>query len=627
MKKKTPKMQKRDATQVTGETFDREFVFDRKHINEETRTVTATLSSTAPVERFFGNEVLDHGKDNVDLARSVDGLPLLFNHDPNLFIGLARNVRLDGGKLRAELQFSENARAQEVFKDVQSGLLKSTSLRYKIHKAREGADEVVHITRWEPIEATITPIPADPSVGINRNAEGSTMDQKQIDDAVKEAREAELSRMTGIRTAFAGHVGPKFTALREECLTDGERSIEASQAALLALIGSEAVAAGGPGTVKARHDSATDQMAGMEAALLVRFGIETDKVKVEEMRKNNEYGSFTLSEMAREFLKIQGVSMRGMDMRGIVGSAIMQRTTQDSTDFTALLANVAHVSLTQAYWDAPETWRAWCRVGNLSDFKQADRANISEFDDLPVVAEGASYTEGSFTDLMEPIQLATYGKNWTITRQAIINDSADAFTRVPRAMGLAAARVPGDLAYNILIDNDVLNQDSVELFSIATHTNLNEGAVPMDATIIDTMKVAMALQTGPKGTATLGIRPAHLIVPVSIESLANTLMAAQYNPASTAGTLEPNPVQGLMSVVAEHRLDAATVATQWYMAANSAQWDTLEVAFLNGVEAPYQERKQDSITDDNITYKVRMDVGAKAIDFRGMQTHTGATAA
>ena len=40
----------------------------------------------------------------------------------------------------------------------------------------------------------------------------------------------------------------------------------------------------------------------------------------------------------------------------------------------------------------------------------------------------------------ESIQLATYGKMFSITRQAIINDDLTAFTDIPRKMGRAAAR-------------------------------------------------------------------------------------------------------------------------------------------------------------------------------------------
>jgi hypothetical protein len=99
-------------------------------------------------------------------------------------------------------------------------------------------------------------------------------------------------------------------------------------------------------------------------------------------------------------------------------------------------------------------------------------------------------------------------------------------------------------------------------------------------------------------------------------------MAAQYNPASTAGTLEPNVVQGLLTVVSDHRLDTFN-PLEWYMAAGQNAWDTVDVGFLNGNQTPYQERRQDDISNDNITYKVRIDAAAAAMDYRGLYRNSG----
>jgi phage major head subunit gpT-like protein len=49
--------------------------------------------------------------------------------------------------------------------------------------------------------------------------------------------------------------------------------------------------------------------------------------------------------------------------------------------------------------------------------------------------------------------LATYGKIFPITRQAIINDDLGAFTKVPAKMGTAAKRTIGNLVYAILTSN------------------------------------------------------------------------------------------------------------------------------------------------------------------------------
>ena len=89
---------------------------------------------------------------------------------------------------------------------------------------------------------------------------------------------------------------------------------------------------------------------------------------------------------------------------------------------------------------------------------------MSTFGDLDVVYENGEYKYGSFSDLKETLTLLTYGKLFNISRQALINDDLNAFTRIPMSMGRAANRKVGDLAYGVLTANAALNQDSTELF-------------------------------------------------------------------------------------------------------------------------------------------------------------------
>jgi len=99
-------MTTRDFTGLTGARFEREASLSIREANAETRTVPASLSSEAPVARWFGMEVLSHEKDAVDLSRAAEGLPLLFGHSHDQPIGIVDNVRLKDGKLRGLLRFS-----------------------------------------------------------------------------------------------------------------------------------------------------------------------------------------------------------------------------------------------------------------------------------------------------------------------------------------------------------------------------------------------------------------------------------------------------------------------------------------------------------------------------------------
>lgn len=597
----------------------RDAELDYRKANVETRTVPATLSSEIPVKRWFGNEILRHTEDAVDLSRAADGLPLLFNHDSNVFIGAVRNVRVDEGKLRGDMVFSENSRADEVFKDVQAGLLRNVSIGYRIEEMEERKNGDVIATRWGLAEASIAPVPADPTVGINRKEDQSAMDN--VSKSAEEVRTELINEQNAIRDLFKvrWQLEPEHVALRDTLIADGA-SIDEARKAFLDMLGmsSEGVGGANPESQK-RGDNGNELARMMTEAVQCRAGTLTPE-QDQKIRGNNEFTGLSLVEMARTWLRLHGHDHSG-DAMTIVGRALSTR--QETGDFPSILIDAAHNALLMAYWDAPESWSQWCRTGSLADFKINHRTNLSEFDTLPVVAEGATYTEGTFTDLGETIQLATYGRVWNITREAIINDSLSAFSRAPRAMGLAASRTVGNIAWNVITSNPAMS-DTFDLFS-ANHNNDAAVGTAITADAVTAGKVAMALQQGPKNEATLGIPPGYLLTSVAKESEARTLMQAEYDPATTAGTLQPNSVRGLMTVVSDHRLDTdAAGPNQWYMTASPTTWDTVEVAFLNGNQTPFQERRQDDITNDNITYKVRIDCGAAALDWRGMYRNSGA---
>ena len=50
--------------------FYRSFALDRAKVDEKTRSVPVSFSSETPVKRYFGDEYLLHGKNNVDLTAS-----------------------------------------------------------------------------------------------------------------------------------------------------------------------------------------------------------------------------------------------------------------------------------------------------------------------------------------------------------------------------------------------------------------------------------------------------------------------------------------------------------------------------------------------------------------------------
>lgn len=143
-------------------------------INEESRTVSLSFSSEAPVDRFFGAEVLDHAPESVRLEWLASGrAPLLADHDPEKQIGVIENAEIASGRVgRAVVRFGKGALADSYFQDVKDGIRGNVSVGYRIHQAvieEKGGKEIYRVTQWEPLEVSLVSVPADQSVGVGRS--------------------------------------------------------------------------------------------------------------------------------------------------------------------------------------------------------------------------------------------------------------------------------------------------------------------------------------------------------------------------------------------------------------------------------------------------------------------------
>lgn len=99
------------------DTFHRSLPFLRETVNRDARTVELAFSSEAPVDRYFGTEILDHSPSSVDMGRILGRAPLLLDHDPAQQIGVVESARIDADRTaRAVVRFSKSARGEEIFR-------------------------------------------------------------------------------------------------------------------------------------------------------------------------------------------------------------------------------------------------------------------------------------------------------------------------------------------------------------------------------------------------------------------------------------------------------------------------------------------------------------------------------
>ena len=163
-------MEQRD---LNREPLRRVASFDASAIGEESRSLEFSFSSEAPVARWFGDEVLSHDSQSVDLTRLNDGAPLLWNHNPDQVLGVVERGWIDGEKKRGmvAVRFSRSAFAEEKLADIRDGILRNVSVGYSINDADQTRDGSIVATSWQPHEVSVVSVPADASVGIGRQLE------------------------------------------------------------------------------------------------------------------------------------------------------------------------------------------------------------------------------------------------------------------------------------------------------------------------------------------------------------------------------------------------------------------------------------------------------------------------
>jgi hypothetical protein len=335
--------------------------------------------------------------------------------------------------------------------------------------------------------------------------------------------------------------------------------------------------------------------------------------------QGREFRGLSLLEMARHALERGGISTRGMSKLEVAGLAFQARSGagyHSTSDFPSILANVAGKTLRSAYDRTPRTFGAWARRATITDFKPVQRTQLGGAPDLEKVLESGEFQYGTIGEAQEVYALATYGRIIAVTRQTLINDDLDAFTRIPAAFGASAADLESDIVYAILMQNPAM-ADGTALFH-GDHGNLGTASAINEDALSEAYRL-FAQQTGLEGRR-VSILPQFILTPPGQRSVEARKQITATTPSSTS---DVNPYAGRMQVIEEPRLLPESGDDPWFLAADPARIDTVEYAYLDGQEGVFTETRM-GFEVDGMEIKARHDFAAKAIDWRGLFKNPGA---
>lgn len=455
----------------------------------------------------------------------------------------------------------------------------------------------------QPPKETTMPNPANPQA-----AAPATVDAAAILAAEKTRRES-------IRAEFApfAHI-EGIGAVQAACEDDHNVTAEAAAQKILAHLAKQATPVGAT-HVETVEDETDKQRAGITASLLVRAGVADAKTR--EAARASAHRGAKLLDLAKASLDRAGIRYTHMDQMQIVAAAF----TQSTSDFPILLESAMHKALQMAYATTPDTWSRFCAIGSVSDFRAHNRYRVGSLGNLDSLTELGEFKNKSIPDGEKAsVTVGTKGNIINLSRQAVINDDLGAFIGLASQLGRAGRRTIEAAVYALLAENSGLGPtmgDTKTLFH-ADHGNIGTGSA-ITVAGLDADRVLMASQTDVGGNEFLDLRPSVLLVPLSLGSTAKVLNNAQYDPDTANKLQKPNVVAGLFNDVVD---TPRMTGTRRYLFADPTEAPVIEVAFLDGNQEPYVEQ-QAGFSVDGTQYKVRLDFGVAAVDYRGAVTNAG----
>lgn len=375
------------------------------------------------------------------------------------------------------------------------------------------------------------------------------------------------------------------------------------------------------------EDARDKFLRGAGAWLLAKSGMDALVAKATkgEIGDAGEFRGMTMLELAKAYLNRSGVST-GSDKMAVAAAALTHRggPYQGAGDFAVLLETTMNKVLQAAYDVTPDTWRRFCAVRTAGDFRTQNFYRNGSFGTLDALNEHGEFKNKTIPDGEKATYaVSTKGNIIGLSRAAIVNDDMGAFNDLATRFGQAAALSIESDVFALLALNSGLGptQADAQPFFHSNRKNVNGTGSALAVAGIDADRVIMAAQTDPSGNLILNLQPSVLLVQSGLGGTARVINDAQYDPDTVNKLQRPNMVRGLFrDIVDSPRIVAGS--TRRYLFADPSIAPTIVVAFLDGQQSPVLE-SQNGWRVDGVEWKVRIDYGVAAVDFRGAVTNAG----
>ena len=686
---------------------------DSSSINKDEKTFDVVFATENPIQRspYWADEtfleVLVVDKKSIRSMRLDSGVvPLLDTHNSygiNNQFGIVRSWSIKNGEARATIQFSNQESKADIWRDIESGIIRSISVGAKVYQYQRVPDAsdpkkmpTYRAVDWEPQEISLAPVPMDYmssvrsedgkeeyEIFINDTTKRSVMNAEEI----KAQQEAERKRAKDIRTSVraagldetfaddlvergvtvedaAKEIAAKKAAPATLTQEDINRAVEAEATrandirlvvrsmklpeafadeliskkvnnkpltldmARAEIINKMAATDNGPAGSTGQPSAKGSERSGMISAMVegmmhrAQPGSVERYYNLDESTKGrkmdvaaHDFKHMRFIDLTRAILEANGVpGTKSMSAGELVSRAL------DTTDLPDLFTSTVKRFLRMYYEPIVPEWMQFSRNVPADDFRVKTGVKFDAAVTFEELNENGEYKEANMlSDEKATLQLQTFARRFSITRQAIINDDLGVLTRMPQVIGIGAKQFQSKKVWGLITSN-VNAPDGNALFS-AAHGNYGTGisASAINDAALSAARTAMRRQKSPQGNELL-ITPKFLLVPPELETTAQKFL----RPISPTKVADVNLWQSLEPFVNVYFADAKA----WYMFADpgTTTTDGIVHSYLTGQEGLFTESYIEK-KSDKLVIKARLDFAAAIWGWQGLYNNDGAARA
>jgi len=367
-------------------------------------------------------------------------------------------------------------------------------------------------------EVSITALGCDADTSVNIAAmkgKAPTMETTVETKDVQTDTDAESKRIAAINAIC----GKEFDGIRAKAIIEGWDEEQTRAAALEQLRASRPKA---PAVHFQRQYAPNETV--IEAALLLHMGMTSVGEKTLgafAMEQADRMGSTNMIDLCRAALNADGHVIPNNRME-------LVRAAMSTYSLPTALGNVANKVMLDAYKETPATWRSFCAVRSVGDFKTQTAVRPTFTGQLKRIAKGGELKHGSVEEWTVDYAIDTFGKMLSIDRRDIINDDLSLFSDTAASLGRAAMRKISDLVYEVLLANEG------GFFSAGNNNYIDGAASALGIDSLSNMITLLRTQRDAEGND-LDLKPAVLLVGPELETTSRALLESEFIQAQVDG--------------------------------------------------------------------------------------------